>query len=212
MSSRGRGFKFTCTSLIAIVLVAYSLTTIIYVLTKGNSSVNVYAYPYPYAYTYAFSSLVNECAGSNIICVNNNPQTQGNDNDVDTPITTPPGPPGPQGPQGPKGDTGDTGPTGPTGPAGPVQELQTRIAVGDTVLVESGNEEQASAVCGMDEVATGGGLQIASRPQNTVNPSFFGTGTPGAAPNTWIVGYANPGPNSVAIQAVAVCAQLVVVP
>jgi hypothetical protein len=91
--------------------------------------------------------------------------------------------------------------------------LQTRIAVGDTVLVESGNEDQASAVCDIDgEVATGGGLEI--RPssdiiQNTVNPSFFETGTPDAAPNTWIVGYANPGPNTATIQAVAVCAHLV---
>lgn len=138
------------------------------------------------------------------------------------------GPQGPQGLTGPKGDTGDTGVQGQQGPQGiqgiqgdqgppgPDKELQTRIAVGNTVLVQSGNEEEASAVCDVNEVATGGGLEISLASdivQNTVNPlHWYETGTPGAAPNTWIVGYANPGPNSVAIQAVAVCAQLVDVP
>ena len=59
---------------------------------------------------------------SNIICVNSNPQTQGEDNFVSTQVRTQilsRSEPGPQGPQGPKGDTGDTGPQGPTGEQGP---------------------------------------------------------------------------------------------
>jgi hypothetical protein len=73
------------------------------------------------------ASMTNECSGdheSRQICVNNNPQTQGKVNVVDTSITTPSGLSGPQGPQGPPGEQG---------PSGPAVEIPTGII---TVTVE----------------------------------------------------------------------------
>ena len=58
------------------------------------------------------ASLVNNCSGddeSRQICVNNNQESQGKNNDNNAQITTPPGPPGPQGPQGIQGPRGETG-------------------------------------------------------------------------------------------------------
>src|SRR5574341_1205653 len=96
-------FKLTYYSVIAIVLVGVSTSQLLStILTNGNSTINAYA-KYLTNFDQA-GSLVNKCSGdheSSQICVNNNPQTQGKDNVVDTSITTPPGPPGEQGPPGP---------------------------------------------------------------------------------------------------------------
>ena len=100
-------------SVIGILLVAVSTTQLAPMIGSSNNifANNVYAkYSNNFDQT---ASLANECSGdheSNIICVNNNPQTQGRDNIVNTPITTPqgsPGPPGPPGPQGPPGPLGE---------------------------------------------------------------------------------------------------------
>lgn len=67
------------------------------------------------------ASLVNNCSGdglSSIICVNDNPQTQGEDNIVNTPINSHISNPAKEGPPGPPGPRGEQGPVGPQGPPG----------------------------------------------------------------------------------------------
>jgi hypothetical protein len=109
-------------------------------MTLSNSNV-VYAYSSNFN---SAASLVINCSGDgegSRICVNNNPQTQGKDNDVNNQISTLPGPQGPAGPPGPagpqgepglqgiqgiqgvKGDTGAQGPAGAAGPQG-IQGIQ----------------------------------------------------------------------------------------
>jgi integrase len=148
------------------------------------------------------ASLVNECSGdheSDIICVNNNPQTQGEDNVVNTPIDTTiasgQGPPGPAGPQG---------------PAGPKQVLQVREVESDVVVVSSATTGQATANCDADEVVTGGGARVFENPppENELNPNNSGF----RVDNGWEVEYRNPGPDTIFITAFAECAKLVDAP
>lgn len=76
-----------------LIIVAGSTTQLSsMIVSKGNIADNVYAQRYSTSLEQA-ASLVNNCSGdheSSQICVNNNPQTQGKDNDVSTQITTPP--------------------------------------------------------------------------------------------------------------------------
>jgi hypothetical protein len=133
MKSRNQGLKLY-TSVIAVLLVAVSTTQLSsMVLSEDNV---VYAYSTNFEQS---ASLVNNCSGddeSSQICVNNNQESQGKNNDNIAQITTPPGPPGPQGPAGPQGPQGiqgprgETGATGAVGPQGPRGETGATGAVG----------------------------------------------------------------------------------
>ena len=123
--------------ILVVAVLAGQLPSI--VSSNGNGVNIVYAKKYSSNYEQA-GSLVNECSGDNaegVICVNDSSMIQGDENTVNTPISSQitngdneesgsQGPPGPPGPQGPKGDTGTTGPAGADGaqgamgPAGPV--------------------------------------------------------------------------------------------
>jgi hypothetical protein len=129
------------------------LVVTMFILTIGLSVINSLTFMLIEASARKYSnnhfeqaaSLVNNCSGdgiSGIICVNDNPQTQGEENVVNTPLNSqisnparegPRGPPGPQGPQGDKGDTGDTGPRGPPGPD---KELQVRTVSSSIVTAQ----------------------------------------------------------------------------
>ena len=195
----------------------------------SNSNV---VYAYSTNFEQAASQVIN-CSGddeSSQICVNNNQETQGKDNDNYAQTTTPPGPPGPQGPAGPAGATGATGATGPAGPAGatgatgatrpagPTQELQVRTVPGNLVTVPSGQVGSSRASCAADELATGGGTTISNPGSNQVNEPDVDFGTrsgslgPTDAPNQWHFGLFNPGPNSMDILSYAECAKLVNAP
>lgn len=111
----GKGFKFTCTSIIVIVLVAVS--------TSHSSEVlsNIAAVVYAYSNTQV-QSLDNDCGigdTDNTNCANNGPLIQG-DGSASSPVVSQSagreqgyrGPPGPQGPSGPQGEQGPPGPKG----------------------------------------------------------------------------------------------------
>jgi collagen triple helix repeat protein len=134
-----KGIRTLSMSVTTILLIAASALQLSS-MTLSNGNV-VYAYSSNFN---SAASLVINCSGDgegSRICVNNNPQTQGKDNDVNNQISTLPGPQGPAGPPGPagpqgepglqgiqgiqgvKGDTGAQGPAGAAGPQG-IQGIQ----------------------------------------------------------------------------------------
>ena len=130
-------------SISVLVLVAVSTMQLSSMITlNGNVIVdNVYAQKYSNNFEQA-ASLVNKCSGdgeSSQICVNNNPQTQGEDNVVSTPIYS---------------EINN-----------PVEEaarqvLQTHRIFTESISVPSGQSRTLTAECPSDEVATGGGLFV----------------------------------------------------
>ena len=104
---------------VLIIIVLVSTTQLLSMLmSSDNMADNVYAKRYSINIEQASSQVIN-CSGNDENCVNNNPQTQGKDSDVNTRITTSPGSSGAQGPPGPQGPAGATGPAGPQGRPGP---------------------------------------------------------------------------------------------
>jgi hypothetical protein len=183
-------------------------------LLSGGSTITNYANA-KYSNSQA-QSIVNECGldeSSGINCVANGPQTQADGSATAAPIVSNAGG---QGEQGPPGPPGPQGPQGEQGPPGPNKEIQARIVDGEVVIVEPGNREVARAFCNPGEIATGGGLEVSPTSPfgdpNRVNAHYAVTGQLQFETDRWIVSYDNPGPNSVLIQAAAVCAQLVDVP
>lgn len=206
-------------------------------MTLSNGNV-VYAYSSNFN---SAASLVINCSGDgegSQICVNNNPQTQGKDNDVNNQITTLPGPQGPAGPAGPqgeqglqgiqgiqgvKGDTGAQGPAGATGPqgvqgpAGPTgpqgenatkQVLQSRVSGPTFKAVNAGSGDTVSAPPCASGEVLTGQGTFTTGSQNSENK--LEDTTPPIGPGSFRV--INPGPNAVNIGVYAICAELVDAP
>ena len=114
-----------------------------------------------------------------------------------------PGAPGAQGPQGIQGEQGLPGPD---------KDLQVRTVTGNLVNVPSSQLGISTALCAVDEVATGGGMFLRKFGTDIGLSSVLDVGLPTAQPNSWEVSYENPGPDVVQIQAFAECAKLVDVP
>lgn len=129
----------------------------------------------------------------------------------DTGETGPQGLQGEQGPAGPVDATGAAGPEGPQGPPGQEKALETSVAVGPRETVGPGAIITITAGCGTGQVATGGGMWL-NDPGNEINPSFMtipNTDDTSSSANVWTIIYTNPGPNTVTVLAVVICAQLV---
>lgn len=154
---------------------------------------------YSKEYTNSFqqtASLENNCSYGMIsyaICINNNPQTQGKDNIVNTPIISP---------MISKGLQDDHTPSESD------KEIQVRTVLSDRVTVPSGGNAVVEAECAPDEVVTGGGTLYADL-NNEVNPNLVDGST---SDTSWGYGIQNPGPNDVDIQIYAQCAKLVDIP
>jgi hypothetical protein len=182
-------------SVSVIILVAVSTAQLSSMITSDDNiaAVPVYAKRHSTNFEQA-ASLVNNCSGdgaSGTICVNNNPQTEGKNNDVNTPINS------------------QISNTVEAAPPGPNQILQARQVSSDSVIVAPGTTENALANCDADEVVTGGGELVRNAATgNELNPDHSGV----RVGNGWLVTYTNPGPENIEIIAFAECAQLVDVP
>jgi hypothetical protein len=136
------------------------------------------------------ASLVNDCSGDDgggIICVNDNPQTQGEENIVNTPVNSQIFNPVKEGPK---------------------QELEVRTVLGDEVTVPREESGTSIASCDPDEKVTGGGSKVIPAVGSSLNwrLEHFALG------NSYRVSVFNPGMPLVTIQAEAECAKLVDVP
>lgn len=140
------------------------------------------------------ASLVNECSGdhsSDIICVNNNPQTEGKSNNVNTPI-----------------NSQITNPHEVLN-----KELQVRQVQSKSIIVPSGEREQVRAECDADEVVVGGGSSVTGFAGGPILPNELKIDSADSKDgNGWLLDAFNNGPNPIAIQVFADCAQLVDVP
>jgi hypothetical protein len=87
-----------------------------------------------------------------------------------------------------------------------------RPVTGNLVNVPSSELGISTALCAVDEVATGGGMFLRKFGTDIGLSSVLDVGLPTAQPNSWEVSYENPGPDVVQIQAFAECAKLVDVP
>jgi hypothetical protein len=123
--------------------------------------------------------------------VNNNPQTQGKDNDVSTQITTPPA------------------------AEGPDQVLEKRQVVttpppgGELPIVQPGANVTRSAECNSDEIVTGGGYRISTGAFGLVE--FQGETVTNSIP-AWTVTIQNRGSTLFTFEVIAECVKLVDAP
>lgn len=86
MNTRDRRFKLSCTSAIIVVIITISASQIPFIPSSYDNTANAKKYSNHFEQA---ASLTNECSGeheSSQICVNNNPQTQGSNNLVETPV------------------------------------------------------------------------------------------------------------------------------
>jgi hypothetical protein len=142
------------------------------------------------------ASLVNDCSGdheSSIICVNNNPQTEGENNVVNTPINSLINNPVEEAPK---------------------QVLQVRQVAGSEITIPALGTATAVAECDADEFVTGGGFET-----DEIGSDIFleGFGTIhefaiSGPPAGWFVRFGNPSTVSGSFHAVAECAKLVDAP
>jgi hypothetical protein len=196
MNTRDKRFKLSCTSAIIIVLITISASQITFILTSYDNTANAKKYSNHFEQA---ASLTNECSGeheSSQICVNNNPQTQGKDNDVNTQVSTPPGPQGPPGQQGPPGEQG------PPGPPGPTANIETIQRESEQVVIHPGAVDHATATCNPDEKVTGGGFSGSPGLDHVTSLRDGDT-------NDWVAGAVNPTSQDKIIISFVECAKVV---
>ena len=160
------------------------------IVSNGNMADDVYAQGYSTSFEQA-ASLVNNCAGdhgSSQICVNNNPQTQGKSNDVNTQITTPQVPPGPPG----------------SDKVLQQRQVSSLIFSDDPILpiVQPAATAIFSAKCNSDEIVTGGGYRMSEGGFGIVE--FQGATFTDSIPE-WTVRVTNHGNTVFTFEALAEC-------
>lgn len=193
MDYKANRFQLLCVSITMILFVgtsasALQLSSII--MLNGDIYNNAYAKKYSTNFEQA-TSLVNDCPGdqeSSEICVNNNPQTQGRDNVISTPISSQIEKPVDEGEEGPN------------------QELQVRQVEGTSTQIEPLDDGTAIAECDSEEFVTGGGYAIFGIVSDAVIEQESAVSGP---PPGWSLSVANTGPSAIQVQAFAECATLV---
>lgn len=173
---------------LAIIVTTFILTlglSTIHSPTLNEASARKYSNNFDQA-----ASLVNNCSGDNgggVICINDNPQTQGEENIINTPLNSQISNPMKEGLK---------------------QELEVRTVVGDEVTVPGGESGTSIASCDPDEKVTGGGSKVKPAVGSTLNWRLEHF----VIDNSYRVSVFNPGMPQVIIQAEAECAKLVDVP
>jgi hypothetical protein len=189
MKSRNQGLKLY-TSVIAVFLVAVSTAQLSSMVLSEDNVVYAYSTNFNQA-----ASLVNNCSGddeSSQICLNNNQEVQGKDNDVNTQISTPPGRPGPDKVLEQR-QVSSFIPTDP--PSLPI--------------VQPGGTGTFSAKCNSDEIVTGGGYRISEGAFGIVE--FQGATATDSTP-AWTVTITNHGSTLFTFEVFAECVKLVDAP
>ena len=183
---KNRAVSVSSILLILMITTVMSTSQLMSTTTNGETAVNDAYAKYSNSQAQSQAIYCGEGESSGINCANNGPQSLGDS--TATALT-------------------------PLQIANPVREepdkeLQVRKVAGEPVSVPPGELGSASAECGPGEVATGGGIFVADF-VNTINPTTDDGGIPENQPNTWVVDYFNPGPESVDIAANAICTMLV---